>query len=143
MSLCHKLWFSNFNIFATKCCRPLIFQTISSARAYNLSLKYLRWTPSGSIDIGVGKFEFVAKTQILSLEGDHSFGVPYRISSYSLYLYCTASSRKLKFSPVHKRIQTDWSNNLSLNYQRFTRSGCKDIWVRKFEFELWINFFVQ
>jgi len=43
----------------------LIFQTINSARAYNLSLKYLRCTPSGSIDIGIGKFEFVAKTQIL------------------------------------------------------------------------------
>ena len=36
LSLCHKLWFSNFYIFATKCCRPLIFQTINSARASNL-----------------------------------------------------------------------------------------------------------
>ena len=64
-SLCHKLWFSNFFIFATQCRRPLIFQTINSARVYNLSLKYLRFTPSGLIDIGIGKFEFVAKTQFL------------------------------------------------------------------------------
>ena len=65
LSLCHKIWFSNFYIFATQCRRPLIFQTINSATAYNLSLKYLRFTPSGSIDIGIGKFEFVAKTQFL------------------------------------------------------------------------------
>ena len=54
-----------FYIFATKCRRSLIFQTINSARANNLSLKYLRFPPSGSIDIGIGKFKFVAKTQIL------------------------------------------------------------------------------
>ena len=49
-------------------------QTLHSARAYNLSLKYLRCTPSGSIDIGDGNFEFIAKTQILSVQvacGDH------------------------------------------------------------------------
>ena len=49
------------------CRRPLIFQTINSARANNLSLKYLRFPPSGSIDIGIGKFEFVAKTQFLCM----------------------------------------------------------------------------
>ena len=43
------------------------FQTINSARADSLSLKYLRCTPSGSIDIGIGKFEFVAKSQFLLL----------------------------------------------------------------------------
>ena len=26
------------------------------------------------------------------------------------------------------------STNLSLKYQRFTPSGCKEIWIRKFEF---------
>ena len=64
-SLPQTLIFYNLFIFATQCSRPLIFQTINSARAYNLSLKYLRFTPSGSIDIGIGKLEFVAKTQFL------------------------------------------------------------------------------
>ena len=31
----------------------------------NLSLKYQRFAPSGLLDIGISKFEFVAKTQIL------------------------------------------------------------------------------
>jgi len=54
-----------FYIFAIQCRRPLLFQTINSARAYNLSLQYLRFKPLGSIDIGIGKFEFVAKTPFL------------------------------------------------------------------------------
>ena len=67
----NRVFATNFaflnRIFGFQCRRPLIFQTINSARAYNLSLKYLRFTPSGSIDIGIGKFVFVAKTQFLSL----------------------------------------------------------------------------
>ena len=48
-----------FYIFATKCRRSLIFQTINSARAYNLSLKYLRCRPSGSIDLGFGNLSLL------------------------------------------------------------------------------------
>ena len=54
-----------FYIFAIQCRRPLLFQTINSARAYNLSLQYLRFKPLGSIDVEIGKYEFVAKTQFL------------------------------------------------------------------------------
>ena len=68
---CHRLWFSNFYIFTTQCRRPLIFQTNNSARSYNISLKYLRLTPSGSIDIGIRKFEFVAKTLFLCINKVH------------------------------------------------------------------------
>ena len=35
-------------------------------RSNKLSLKYQRCLPSGSKDIGIRKFEFVAKTQFLS-----------------------------------------------------------------------------
>ena len=63
LSLCHKLKFSNPNIFATQCRRPQIFQTMNSVRSNSVSLKYQRPTPSGCKDIGVRKFEFVAKTQ--------------------------------------------------------------------------------
>ena len=35
-------------------------------RSNNLSLKYQRCWPSGCKDIGIRKFEFVAKTQFLS-----------------------------------------------------------------------------
>ena len=34
-------------------------------RSKILNLKYLRFTPSGSKDIMIGKFEFVAKNQFL------------------------------------------------------------------------------
>ena len=43
----------------------LIFQTKSSIKSNNLSLKYQRFPISGCIDIGIRKFEFVAKTQFL------------------------------------------------------------------------------
>ena len=43
----------------------LIFQTLNYVRANSQSLKYQRFTPSYSTDIGVKKFEFVAKTHFL------------------------------------------------------------------------------
>ena len=49
---------------ATRCCRPLIFQTINSVRSKSLSLKYQRFTPSCCKNIEMRTFEFVAKTQI-------------------------------------------------------------------------------
>ena len=44
---CHKLKLSNPYIFATQYRRFFIFQTKNSVRLYNLSLKYLRFKPSG------------------------------------------------------------------------------------------------
>ena len=55
----YKLWFSNFCIFLTKCGRPYMFQTMNFVSSNNLSLK------SGWIDLGIRRFEFVAKTQYL------------------------------------------------------------------------------
>ena len=49
---------------ATRCRKPLIFQTMISVRSNNLSSKYQRFTPSGCKEIR--SFEFVAKTQFLS-----------------------------------------------------------------------------
>ena len=40
-------------------------KTMNSVRSNHLSLKYQRFTPSGYKDIGIRKFEFVAKTQFL------------------------------------------------------------------------------
>ena len=65
LSLWHKLWFYNLYNFATQCRRPKIFQTMNSVRSDNLSLKYQRFILSGCQDIGVRKFEFVAKTHFL------------------------------------------------------------------------------
>ena len=73
MSHCHKLRFFNTCIFATQCRRPQIFQTMNYVRSNNLSLKYQRFTPSGCKDTGIGKFEFVAKTQFLSRKYDFKF----------------------------------------------------------------------
>ena len=44
LSFCHKLWVSNFNIVATQCRRPLIFQTSKDIRSNNVSLKYQKFT---------------------------------------------------------------------------------------------------
>ena len=65
LSFCHKLWFSNPYISASLCRRPLIFQNMNSVRTNNPSLKYLRFRLLGCKDIGIGKFEFVAKYQFL------------------------------------------------------------------------------
>ena len=62
LSLCHKLWFSNFYIFATQWLRPQIFKTINSVRWKNLSLKYQKYTPGGK-NMCIRKSEFVTKTQ--------------------------------------------------------------------------------
>ena len=45
----------------------LIFQTISSVRSNNISLKYQRFTTLGFKDIVIINSEFVAKTQFLCL----------------------------------------------------------------------------
>ena len=65
LSFCHKLCLANPDIFATWCCRPLIFQTMISVRSNNLILKYQGFTPSGCKDIGLRTFKFVANTQFL------------------------------------------------------------------------------
>ena len=62
LSFCHKLLFSNHYIFGTRCCRPLIFQTMNYVRSNNHSLKYQRFTFSDRSDIGIRLFEFVTKT---------------------------------------------------------------------------------
>ena len=61
LSFCHKLWFSNSYNLTTRFPRPLIFQTINSVRTNSLSLKYQRFTTVGCLDVGVRKYEFVAK----------------------------------------------------------------------------------
>ena len=68
LSLWNKIKYLNFNIFRTRCCKPLIFQTqiICSNRIY--SLKYLRSATFGSKDIVIIKSEYVAKTQFLSID---------------------------------------------------------------------------
>ena len=64
LSLCHKLLFSNSYIFAILCYR---LQTKISVRSNNLSLKYQKFSWLGMKDIGLRKFEFVAKSQFLYL----------------------------------------------------------------------------
>ena len=61
LSSCQKLWFFS----GSRCCRPLVFQTMNSVTSNNLSLKYLRFIPSICNDIGIREFEFVSKTQFL------------------------------------------------------------------------------
>ena len=65
LSLCHKLWFSNPNIFGTQCRKPLIFQTYIFWSNKSHSFKFQRFTTLESKDIGIRKSEFVAKSQFL------------------------------------------------------------------------------
>ena len=67
MSSCHKLYFFNLCIYATRSRRHLLFQTINSVWSNNISLKYYRFTSSGCKNIGIRKFEFVAKNHFLCL----------------------------------------------------------------------------
>ena len=69
LNFCPKLWFPNFNIAATQCCRLLKFQTMNTVRSNNVSLKYQRFILSGCKDIRIKKIELVAKTQFLSGSG--------------------------------------------------------------------------
>ena len=64
-SICHKFWYYNPYIFATRCRSHLIFQNIYSARSNSLGLKYKSFTPSGCKDKGIINIEFVAKAQHL------------------------------------------------------------------------------
>ena len=61
LSFCHKLRFSNSYNLATRFPRPLKFQTINSGRLNSRSLKYQRFTTTGSKNIGVRKYKIVAK----------------------------------------------------------------------------------
>ena len=53
LSLCHQLWFSNPYISGFQCRRPVTFQTMTSVRSNNISLKYQMFTTFGSKDIGI------------------------------------------------------------------------------------------
>ena len=65
MSLWNKIQYLNLNIFRTRCCKPLIFQTQICWSNRIHCLKYLRSTTFGSKDIVIRKSEFVAKNQFL------------------------------------------------------------------------------
>ena len=59
LSFCHKLYFSNLYIFATRYRRPLIFQTMNSVKSNNLSLKYHQIVKIKGLDNFVTKTQFV------------------------------------------------------------------------------------
>ena len=61
---CHKLLYSNSDIFATRCRRPFIFQTKNYVRSNSQSLRFW-FAPSGCKVMGIRKFEFVTRTQFL------------------------------------------------------------------------------
>ena len=68
MSLWNKIKYLNLNIFITRGCKPLIFQTQITWSNRIHSLKYLRSATFGSKDIVIRKSEFVAKTQFLCVK---------------------------------------------------------------------------
>ena len=72
---------------------------MSSFRSINQSLKYKRFTPSGIKNIGIRKFEFVAKSQFLwlffwkrekCLQENHenkSNNIPQKYTQSSIWLF--------------------------------------------------------
>ena len=110
MSLWNKIKYLNLNIFRTRFCKPLIFQTqiIWSNRIH--SLKYVRSATFGSKDIVIKKSEFVAKTQFLceknwcfSLENT-TFWIVFNISHIILYNMDNMGWLSFKKSPKTVRL---------------------------------------
>ena len=66
--LCHKLKNFYSYIFATWCCKPLIFQNWIIWSNRILVWNVLWFTTLSCKDIGTGKSEFVAKTEFLCFE---------------------------------------------------------------------------
>ena len=82
LSFCRKPKFAYSYIFATWCCKPLIFQIwiIWSCRIH--SLKYLRSLTFRCKDTGIRKAEFVTKTQFLSAHSVQPFNQLYTLYTY-------------------------------------------------------------
>ena len=64
LSLYHKLRFLTLISLQLNVV-DIRYLAMNSVRSINLNLNYLRFTLSGSKDIGIRKFDFVAKTQFL------------------------------------------------------------------------------
>ena len=62
LNLWNKIKYLNLNIFRTRCCKPMIFQTFITEF---LVLNIIMPATFGSKDIVIRKSEFVAKTQFL------------------------------------------------------------------------------
>ena len=68
LSFCHKLYFSNLYIFATQCRMTFDISNYEFCLSLNnLSVKYQRFTSLDCKDTGIRQFEFVTKTQFLSI----------------------------------------------------------------------------
>ena len=125
---CHKLRFSNPYIFATRFRWSLIFQTMNSVWSNSRSLKYQRFTRSGCKDIGIRKFEIVAKTQFLSW--------------CFMFAYVEVKIKEFNFlSLIRKFNILTWFYKLWTNYQSFfffiltwnpTPDSCWRLFVQKF-----------
>ena len=84
MSSCNKLNFLiRVRVFATRCRRHLFFQTMNSVRSNNIIFYYYRFPSSGCKNIGIRKFELVAKL-ISFVKWIES--VPQTKNLWSLYL---------------------------------------------------------
>ncbi len=62
--------------------KPLTFQTMTSVKSYNISLKYQRFTTLGSKDIGMRKTEFVARIQWIQLLYRHNMRIIHSIKKF-------------------------------------------------------------
>ena len=76
---------------------------MKSVRSNSLSMKYQKFTPSDCKDIEIRKFEFVAKTQLLSLKHklvvivQGTYGRKVISEVYAFFvLQCTVFGRKSK-----------------------------------------------
>ena len=63
LCLCHKLNFWNLSVLATQNRRHEVFKIMINSD--NLSFKYEKFTPLDCKQIGIRKFEVVAKTKFL------------------------------------------------------------------------------
>ena len=105
-----------------------------------LNYDYLIWESYGHT------FDFLLKLFFLGYSTEKSKTVFFKLESPSRFLYINLKCHKLYFSNLYifatqcrrplifQTMNSVKPKNLSLKYQRFASSDCKDIGIRQFEF---------
>ena len=78
--------FLNLYICATRCCKPLIFQTMNSIGSNSFSLKHQRFTSTICEDIGIRKFKFVVRTLSFSWKNWFSSHCTSFLKTFNIWL---------------------------------------------------------
>ena len=136
MSLWNKLKYLNPNIFRTRCCKPLIFQTqiIWFNRIH--SLKYLRYATLGSKDIVIWKQNLWQRlNSLFPLLIYSGVMLPYTLTSEISTIKLRGGSL-LKTVNIHTELRLQTLTEKSMNLQIF-------FWFKTFQLLGWTNILIN